>query len=225
MNYLLHTFNPFRNNICDVLGMRPAKINMSDMQVDKISQSEITTCINILNKSNEPIIIGGSYALNLFVNMNDLHCDYDDIDIILSNPGGDIFQFANCVAQQYKSVYICKNDDKNKYDINGQIIGVKNINVDVEEFDKKIKGTVNCVSNDGEKHQYVLVNEPPETLCDWYAKTSDLPVFITKTGNDYVFQLKSIGVANDALNGVLSGIKHKYRIEKYQNKGFIVNSW
>jgi hypothetical protein len=225
MNYLLHTFNPFRNTICNALGMQSAKINISDAQVGVISRSEITTCINILNKSNEPVIIGGSYALSQFVTMNNLNCNYDDIDIIMSNTDTELFQFANNVAPQYKSVYICKNDNKNKYNINGQIIGVKDINIDVEEFDKKIIGTVNCVSNDGEKHQYVFVNESPENLCSWYAKTSDLPVFITKTGNNYVFELKSISAANDALSGVLSGVKHKYRIEKYQNKGFIVNSW
>lgn len=224
MNYLLHTFNPFKNILCDTLRVKPAKINASEDQIKQLNESEFSNVFTMLNKTNKPIIIGGSYALNLFVNMNGKKCEYDDIDIILSSTDTNIFQFANCVVPNYKSVYICKNDDKHKYDINGQIIGEKNIEIDIEEFDKKIFGTVNCVSNTGKKHQYVLVNELPENLCDWYEKTSDLPVFIIKNGDEYAFKLKSIGAANDALIGVLSGIKHNYRIEKYKNKGFMVNT-
>ena len=222
-------YNPFRYVIDNAIATRTTHIPLNQTerrQIDFELQEDMA-------KFDKPTyILGGSYALGMFLGEGKV--ESDDIDIIISHDNANndwalthtlnIFTEAEKIYNSFVDMYITLTSDKEgiKYNIHGDIMGRHKRSFENEDFNKSIVGTINCVSKrTGKKIQYVVVNQTTDTLERWYANASDLPVFITLNGNSKYYYLKSLETANDALKRILTGIKHNYRIDKYTQKGFV----
>ena len=93
-----------------------------------------------------------------------------------------------------------------------------------ENFDESIFGTLNIISPTHGKLQYVIVNNITDKLYEWYKDTTDLPVFILydNESREFMWYKKSKYLAECAENKILveKYFGHKYRIDKYKEKGF-----
>lgn len=210
-----------------------------DMDTDEIATiTPIPGLMNFHGVMNQTVkkyqfLIGGSFGLKLYTRREFVA---DDIDIICSakNSTGDKTHTDSISllseAQTLRDIYgpetlitVKHRSDLNLVDETGKIISPVSGMPAVEDFDEFIVGTVN-VKVENTKLQYVFVNKQPTELENWYIHTADLPVFakITPDGT-YQFQYKNYIDAVNATYGVLDGIKHEYRKNKYRAKGFMVN--
>ena len=166
-------------------------------------------------------VVGGSAALRLYLGA---HVPYSGLDVVCSCYAPDKSKNADTMG-----LYNEKATISGIYERLGKVsVKLSKDNImrgpdpDVEDFDKAIVGTINVVLRDGFKIQYVFVNMPNAELVDWYASASHLPVFCVLESERTVFKIKNRLTALAARCGVLFGIKHKYRQQKYRENGFWV---
>lgn len=216
--------------------------NLSDMQIETIitvpGLEKFHNSIYNLTPPTESIttIIGGSFGLKLYTGLN---FPVNDIDVISSalnyNSFKDktssitLFKEAKLIESIYPNTTITIKHvaDSDLKDSNGNTVSVVSGMPNKEEFDDYIVGTVNVMTNP--KIQYVFVNKSNEELETWYKQASDLPVYATIYRSNtsdtptYMFNFRDYTNAQAAKNWQLHGIKHKYRQQKYLDKGFSIN--
>lgn len=196
------------------------KIKATDEQIQELKTNvkNLDQLINIYKKA----IIGGSRGLKIWTGRE---FNVDDNDIFLHSIEGNRYtgKLEKDVEQLMKiypdcSIRVQLSTDPKK--------AVLNEDETVEEFDKAIIGTIN-LKYESNKYQFVMIEKNPEfkyslDLVEWYARTSDLPVFILYDKfNPFPHFIVKHGHGHWlAKQGILSGLKHEYRIEKYEKKGF-----
>lgn len=196
------------------------KIKATSEQVSELKSNvkHLDEIINVYRK----VIIGGSRALKVWT---EREFNVDDNDIFLHSIEGDRHNgklekdveqlmsiFPNCSIR----VQLSKNTEKS----------IVNEEQETEEFDQAIIGTIN-LKYEGNKYQFVMIERNPGftyslDLIGWYGRTTDLPVFILYDKFDKIpyFIIKDGFGHCLAKQGVLFGLRHKNRIEKYEKKGF-----
>ena len=168
------------------------------------------------------VIIGGSRALKIWTKRE---FNVNDNDIFLHSIEGDRFtgNLEKDVEQLMKIFPNCSTRVRLSKDNKKSIVNEEQL---VEEFDQAIIGTIN-LKYEGNKYQFVMIEKNPGftyslDLIGWYGRTTDLPVFILQDMFDPTpsFIVKYGCGHLLAKQGILTNLRHKNRIEKYEKKGF-----
>ncbi len=208
--------------------------NMPDTDINTLAQIPGLLAFHAAmnTDTSSTTIVGGSFGLRLFTQRK---FDCSDIDIVSSAIEASGYKSLTnemilvTEAQMLREIYglnveivIKHRSDLNLVDENGEVISPVSGMPAVEDFDEYIIGTVNVGVTP--KIQYVFVNQPESQLQTWYKQVSDLPVYCTiGPETDVNFQFRNFDAAEKAkIHGILSGIKHEYRKDKYRAKGFVV---
>lgn len=182
----------------------------------------------VLTHNNNSFVIGGSYGLKLYTKQN---FESEDIDIfvpvrnIINDDGHkiesvEIFEEAKMLKQIYGTNFIIRfSKDNLRRDENGDILSLVSDRPENEKFDEYIIGTINTIYN-GKKLQFIILDVNSYELEEWMKTKCDLPVFITVKNNQVYFNESNELFAHEAKQGILRGLKHDYRKEKYTQKGF-----
>lgn len=180
----------------------------------------------VLTHNNNFFVIGGSHGLKLYTKQN---FESEDIDIFVpvrhvnnehKVENIEIFEEAKMLKRLYGTDFIIRfSKDNLRRDENGNILSLVTDRPENEKFDEYIIGTINTTYN-GKKLQFIILNVYSHELEEWMKTKCDLPVFITVKENQIYFNESNELFAHEAKQGILQGLKHDYRKEKYTQKGF-----